>query len=226
MEKQRPMGRKTWMALGLAVITMAAARAVDTDERHMIVPGERIGVIRLGMSVKEVHDAMTAWRATPLVTAKAGGPGAWQDDQAGAAIEGYHTDPLGHDRYGNTMKVFYVDNKVAQIAVQSVAYVTNKGGVSRLTSGEFRHLHSSLVPMPVRESWGGNVRAYDSQRQGLAVTYNVLANGREAMSAQEIFVHPTGTPLRLESPRHGLTTAPEAGTAKPATGDTTTPSGE
>jgi hypothetical protein len=197
------------MALGLALVTMAAARAVDTDDRHMIIPGERIGVIRLGMNVKEVHDAMEAFRATPLLTAKAGGPGAWQDDQAGAAIEAYHTDPIGHGRYGNTMKVFYVGNKVAQISTQSVAYVTNKGAVTRFTSREFRGLHPSLVPTPVRESWGGSVRAYDSQRQGLAVTYNVLANGREAMSAQEIFVHPTGTPVRLESSRHGQPSTPE-----------------
>jgi hypothetical protein len=190
------------MAVGLALLTMAAARAVDTDERHMIVPGERIGPISLGMGVKEVHDAMAAWKAVPMVPAADGTPGAWKDEQAGAAIEGYQTDPIGHGHYGNTMKVFYVDNKVAQISTQSVAYVTNKGAVTRLTSAEFRRLHPSLSPLPVRESWGGNVRAYDSRMQGLAVTYTVLANGREAMSAQEVFVHPRGETLRFESARH------------------------
>lgn len=192
------------MALGLALLTVAAARAVDTDERHMVIPGERIGPIHLGMGVKEVHDAMSEWKAVPMVTAKNGEPGAWQDDQAGALIEGYQTDPIGHEHYGNTMKVFYVNNKVAQISTQSVAYVTNKGAVTRLTSQEFRRLHPSLTPLPIRESWGGNVRAYDSRMQGLAVTYNVLANGREAMSAQEMFVHPRGETLRFESSRRML----------------------
>lgn len=192
------------MALGLAVLTMAAARAVDTDERHMIIPGERIGDIHLGMSVKQVHDAMSEMKAAPMATAANGEPGAWRDDQAGAAIEGYQTDPIGHGHYGNTLKVFYVDNKVAQISTQSVAYVTNKGAVTRLTSPEFRRLHPSLAQLPVRESWGGNVRAYDSRMQGLAVTYNVLANGREAMSAQEIFVHPRGETVRIESSRRLL----------------------
>lgn len=192
------------MALGLALLTVAAARAVDTDSNHMIIPGERIGPIELGMNAKQVHDAMAAIRAVPMATAPNGQPGAWRDDQADASIEGYQTDPIGHDHYGNMMKVFYVNNKVAQISTQSVAYVTSKGGVTRLTSPEFRRLHPSLSPLPVRESWGGNVRAYDSRPQGLSITYNVLANGREAISAQEIFVHLRGEPFRFESSRRIL----------------------
>jgi len=195
------------MALGIALVTASAARAVDTDDRHMIVPGERIGVIKLGMGPKEVHDAMTEFRAVPIATAPGGGPAAWKDPQAGAAIEGYMTDPIGHGHYGNTMKVFYVDNKVVQISTQSVAYVTNKGAVTRFTSAEWRRFHPSLRPMPVQESWNGNVRAWDSRTQGLTVTYPVMANGKEAMTAQEVFVHPRGEAFRFESPRRALRNA-------------------
>lgn len=192
-------------AMGLA---LSAARAAD--DRHTVVPGESIGVIKLGMNVKQVHDAMAAWGTKPLITGKLGGPGAWLDKQAGCAIEGYQTDSLGHERWGNVMKVFYVNNTVAQISTQSVAYMTKKGATTRHTSSEFCSAHPSLHPIAVRESWGGTIRPYDSETQGLAVTYSVIQNGTEVRNAQEIIVHKRGVPVMLESARH------EGNVAEPA----------
>lgn len=186
--------------MAVIALLLPAARAVD--DRHAIHPGEGIGVINLGMTVKQVHDAMTAWGSEPLIKGKLGGPGAWLDKQAGCAIEGYQTDSLGQGRWGNVMKVFYVKDTVAQISVQSVAYMTNKGATTRHTSAEFCAAHPSLHPIQVRTSWGGLIRPYDSSTQGLAVTYSVIQNGTEVRNAQEIMVHNRGVPVMLESPRH------------------------
>lgn len=188
-----------WAALaGLWIL--AAAVAAPVEEKRIVRPGEGIGPIRLGMTVPEVHAAMAAANAQPLVRGASGGPGAWEDKKAGALIEGYQTDPLGHGRFGNVMKVFYVKNRVAQIGVQSVAYVTPKGASKRHNSAEWRKAHPSLRSLPAEESWGGKIRAYDSESLGLAVTFNLLGRN-EAMSAQEIFVHLPGETVRLEAPR-------------------------
>ncbi|HEY3265981.1 MAG TPA: hypothetical protein VGM37_03575 [Armatimonadota bacterium] len=188
---------------------VAATAAVETDDHHIVRPGEGIGVIKLGMTVPQVHEAMETWGAKSMMPTAKGTPGAWLDSSSGAAIEPYQTDSLGQGRFGNVMKVFYVKNRVAQIAVQSVAYTTTKGGMARLTSQEFRSLHPSLHPIPVQETWGGKVRAYDSERLGLAVTYNMLRSDLEARTAQEIFVHNSGSPVILEAP-HAVNAAKSA----------------
>jgi hypothetical protein len=218
--------RVKWPLVLAGLVIAVAARAVDMDARHLVRPGEGIGVIKLGMTVPQVHEAMAAWGAEPLVRGASGGPGAWVDEKSGSLIEGYQTDALGRGRYGNVMKIFYVKNRVAQIAVQSTAYATTKGAVTRMTSREWRSLHPSLNALPVEESWGGKVRAYDSPTQGLAVTFNVLAGNREAMSAQEVIVHPSGTPVRFESPRRPAAGKPEGtSTGTPAGPQTAAPAG-
>ena len=194
------MGPIRYIFLLTAFIVCAGARA--QVDRHSIRPGEGIGVINLGMTVKEVHDAMEAVRSEPLLKGKAGGPGAWMDKQAGCVIEAYQTDSLGHGTWGNVLKVYYVKDAVAQIATQSGAYVTNKGATTRLTSAEFRRLHPSINSMAERSSWSGRIRPYDSEAQGLAVTYAVIQRDSEIRTAQEIFVHKRGVPMMLESPRH------------------------
>ena len=226
---------RKWLLALAGVWIVAAAWAVPVDEKHLVRPGEGIGVIRLGMTVPEVHAAMEAWGSEPLVRGASGGPGAWVDEKAGAIIEGYQTDSMGRGRYGNVMKIFYVKNRVAQIAVQSVAYVTTKGASKRMNSGEWRQRHPSLRSLSSVESWGGKIRAYDSESQGLAVTFNLLSGTREAMSAQEVLVHASGAPLLVESPRPATTKAapkPEPGTGvvpdskpDPAAGENP-PSGE
>jgi hypothetical protein len=153
---------------------------------------------------------MAAWGTEPLIKGKSGGPGAWLDKQAGCAIEAYQTDSLGRGRWGNVMKVFYVKDTVAQISVQSIAYVTNKGATTRNTSREFCSMHSSLHPITIRDSWGGRIRPYDSEAQGLAVTYSVIQRNTEVQSAEEIFVHKRGVPVMLESARHEGNVAPPA----------------
>lgn len=200
-----------YMVLLFAICACATVRAADL--RHTIRPGEGIGVINLGMTVTQVHDAMKDWGSEPLIKGKTGGPGAWLDAQAGCAIEAYQTDSLGRGRWGNVMKVFYVKNVVAQIAVQSIAYVTTKGATTRNTSSEFRSVHPSLHSTPIRASWGGRIRAYDSESQGLAVTYPVIQRDTEVRTAQEVFVHNLSVPVMLESPRH------EGNVAEPALRD-------
>lgn len=202
------MKLKRCIFLLTALLACTAGRAAD--ERHTIRPGEGIGVINLGMTVKEAHDAMSAWGTKPLLIGKSGGPGAWVDKQAGAAIEAYQTDSLGRDRWGNVMKIFYVKDTVVQIAVQSIAYATNKGATTRLSSSEFRAAHPSLHPVSARPSWGGRIRAYDSETMGLAVTYSVIQRDTEVRSAQEILVHKRGAKVILESPRHEGKLAPPA----------------
>ncbi len=192
---------RRWLPALAGLAMLIAGTRASVDERHLVRPGEGIGVIRLGMTVPEVHKAMEAWGAEPLVRGASGGPGAWPDKKADALIEGYQTDSLGRGRFGNTMKIFYVKNRVAQIAVQSVAYVTSKGASRRMSSREWRSLHPSLRALPVEDSWGGKIRAYDSRSLGLTVTFSVLAGNREATSAQEVLVHLPGTDVRLESPR-------------------------
>lgn len=189
-------------SISLLAAMLACSMARAADERHAIRPGEGIGVIKLGMTVKEVHDAMAAWGTKPLLVGKSGGPAAWLDKQAGAAIEAYQTDSLGRERWGNVMKIFYVKDTVCQIAVQSVAYATNKGATTRLSSTEFRGVHPSLHSISARTSWGGRIRAYDSESMGLAVTYSVIQRNTEVRSAQEILVHARGAKVILESPRH------------------------
>lgn len=196
----------------LAALAACSAARSEPD-RHGIRPGEGIGVINLGMTVKEVHDAMEAVGSDPLIKGSKGGPGAWMDKQAGCAIEAYQTDSLGKGRWGNVLKVFYEKNTVSQIATQSLVYVTNKGATTRMTSAEFRRLHPSLHPINVRESWGGRIRPYDSETQGLAVTYSVIQRDSEVRNAQEIFVHSRGKTVLLESPRH------EGNVATPALND-------
>lgn len=191
---------KRIITLALAAV-LAGAMARAADEKHTVRPGEGIGVIRLGMTVPQVHEAMESWGAEPLVRGASGGPGAWRDEKARAIIEGYQTDSLGKGRYGNIMKIFYVKNRVAQISVQSVAYITNRGASKRMSSREWRNIHPSLSALPAEDSWGGKVRAYDSRSLGLAVTFNILAGGREAISAQEVLVHLPGTNVMIESPR-------------------------
>lgn len=215
---------RKWLAGISCILVAAAAWAVPVDEKHLVRPGEGIGVIRLGMTVPEVHAAMADWGAEPLVRGASGGPGAWLDEKAGAIIEGYQTDSLGRGRFGNVMKVFYVKNRVAQIAVQSVAYVTPRGASRRMNSREWRQRHPSLRSLSSTESWGGKIRAYDSGSLGLAVTFNLLAGDREAMSAQEVLVHAPGELLIIESRRPATTRpAPTPGEGVPS-GET--PSGE
>lgn len=202
-----------WMSVVMvAAMAPGLARAVDVDDRHTVRPGDGIGVIRLGMTVPEVHAAMQAWGAKSLLTGSKGGPGAWLDEASGAAIEAYQTDSLGKGRFGNTMKVFYVKNRVGQVSVMSVAYATPKGATTRMSSTEFRAIHSSLRAMPVRTSWNGTIRVYDSLSLGLAVTYPVLVGG-ETRAAQEIFVHKPGVPVIIETPRARPERASAAGAA-------------
>jgi hypothetical protein len=185
----------------LAAVALIGSAASAVDEHHIVRPGEGIGVIKLGMTVKDVHDAMAAWGTEPLLKGKSGGPGAWVDKQAVCIIEAYQADSIGHGLWAGEMKVFYVNNAVAQIAVHGSAYVTTKGAMSRNTSSEFRAVHPSLHAIAANVTWSGRIRAYDSESQGLAVTYPVIRRDTELRTAQEILVHKRGVPMIVESPR-------------------------
>lgn len=204
------MNRSRWLAPLAAVCILAPGHTQTVEARRLIRPGEGIGPITLGMNAREVHDAMELVKARSILNTPEGKPAGWRDEKAGAIIEAYSVDPIGKDRYSGTLKVFYVKNRVAQVAVDSRLYTTTKGASARLTSTEFRKFHTSLRPGSVTDSWGGRVRAYDSPRLGLAVTYTVIQGNVETRTAQEIMVHLPGQDVILESPRAPRDTPPPA----------------
>jgi len=199
MEKMKHLTLLTFVVICSLSLLCASARAVTPDYR--ITPGEGIGPVKLGMNPGQVHEAVNVWKAKPMVTGASGGPAGWRDEKAGCVIEGYQAIPMGQGRYGATIKVFYVDNKVAQIGVDSALFATNKNATVRLNSVAFGRLHTSLRMLPVQPSWNGNVRAYYSPNRGIAVTYTSLGGRRESMSAQEIFVFMPGEQPIIQSPR-------------------------
>jgi hypothetical protein len=194
------MWKSTAIGLLVAAVVSVSWAGMRVDDRRVVRPGEGVGVISLGMTVPEVHAAMKDWGAEPVLTGSRGGPGAYLDERTGAAVEPWSTDSLGRGRWANTMRIFYVEGRVAQISVRSPMYTTTRGASARLNSNEFRRLHTSLRALPTTESWPGTVRPYDSERLGLAVTYVVIPGGNEAPRATEIFVHRPGQPVMVEAP--------------------------
>ena len=219
MEVMKHLTLLPFVVVCALVLLCVPASAVTPDYR--ITPGEGIGPVKLGMNPGQVHEAVNVWKAKPMVTGTSGGPAGWRDEKAGCVIEGYQAIPMGQGRFGATIKVFYVDNKVAQIGVDSALFATNKDATVRLNSVAFGRLHTSLRMLPVQPSWNGNVRAYYSTNKGVAVTYTSLGGRRESMSAQEIFVFKPGEKPIIQSPR----ASQDAKKASPPTKPTLTPAG-
>jgi hypothetical protein len=194
---------------GILALTLAAAivRCAPADPKRLIVPGESIGVVRLGMNAPEVHAALESVKAVSLMS-KDGKPAGFRDAKAGVVIEMWTLDSIGEDRYLTTMKVFFIGSRVVQIGVNSPLYATKKGASIRLSSADLKRLHTSISSMGTAETWSGKVRVYDSVRLGIGATYFLGPDGRER-SGQEIFVHETGAPLRIESYRPKVETKPD-----------------
>ena len=201
---------------GILALTAAVpfARAAVGDVRHLAVPGESLGVVRIGMNAPEVHAALEAARATSVMS-RDGKPAGFRDVKAGAVIEMWQADSIGKDRFLTTIKVFFVGSRVVQITVNSPLYTTKKGASQRSSSSDLKRLHSSIASMGVAETWSGNVRVYDSVRLGIAATYTVGKDGRER-SCQEFIIHEPGSPVRIESYRPKVEATPPAEEARPA----------
>lgn len=201
---------KTLFGILALAITVAQVHSAPADPKRLIVPGESIGVVRIGMNAPEVHTALESVKGVSLMS-RDGKPAGFRDAKAGVVIEMWTLDSIGEDRYLTTMKVFFIGSRVVQIGVNSPLYATKKGASIRLSSADLRRLHTSIASSGVAETWSGKVRVYDSVRLGIGATYFLGPDGRER-SGQEIFVHETGSPLRIESYRPKTEAKPDGQT--------------
>ncbi|BCM93833.1 hypothetical protein IAD21_05724 [Abditibacteriota bacterium] len=167
------------------VLVLANAGRAD----NVVVPGERVGAVRLGATIAQVHQLL----GQPTKSAK------WKSGETQDSFLG--TKPPV-DEYGveksprRNLTVIYRAGKVVQIEFNSPAFRTSKGISVTSSLRDFRRTYGPLKPyaygMDLDE--GGYVAYYyDSAANGIASSFGTQDYFDATIKPEEVRIHKRGT---------------------------------
>ncbi len=172
-------------ALPVASLVVALAQVAHAD--NVVVPGERVGSVRLNATIAQVHKLL----GNPSKSVK-WKTGEVQDNFLGAKPP---VDAGGADKYPrHNLTVIYRAGQVVQIEFNSAAFSTDEGISIESSLSDFRDTYGPLKPYAYGMDEGGYVAYYyDSAANGIAFSFGIQDYFDATINPETIRVHKRGT---------------------------------
>ncbi|RYX81280.1 hypothetical protein EON83_24850 [bacterium] len=181
----------------IPIVPLVLLLAQVSHADNVVVPGERVGAVKLGATLAQVR----ALLGSPTKTTK------WKSGETQDSFMGTKppVDEYGSEKYPRrNLVVIYRAGKVVQIEFNSPAFRTSKGISLKSSLQDFRRAYGSpkAQALAMLDEGGGGYVAY---------YYDSVANGIAFSFGTQDYFDATITPVELRIHKRGAKVLPDPG---------------